>query len=101
MRRIVLPLAQPAILSAMLLGLASALGQFGVPGVLGLREGIDVIPTKIVQYATNFPPEPTKAAALGVQLAIFAFIVLWVNNMVLNRRDYATIATRGGRLNTS
>jgi iron(III) transport system permease protein len=98
LRRIVMPLALPAILSAMLLVLVAALGQFGVPGVLGLREGIDVIPTKIVQYATNFPSEPTKAAALGVQLAIFAVIVMWVNNMVLNRRDYATIATRGGRV---
>lgn len=97
LRRIVLPLALPAILSAMLLVLVAALGQFGVPGVLGLRDGIDVIPTKIVQYATNFPSEPTKAAALGVELAIFALVVLWVNNMVLNRRDYATIATRGGR----
>lgn len=97
LRRIVLPLALPAILSSMLLVLVAALGQFGVPGVLGLREGIEVIPTKIVQYATNFPSEPTKAAALGVELAIFALIVLWVNNKAVNRRDYATIATRGGR----
>jgi len=97
LRRIVLPLAMPAILSAMLLVLVAALGQFGVPGVLGLRDGIDVIPTKIVQYATNYPSQPTKAAALGVELAIFALVVLWVNNLVLNRRDYATIATRGGR----
>lgn len=97
LRRILLPLTLPAILSAMLLVLVAALGQFGVPGVLGLREGIDVIPTKIVQYATNYPSEPTKAAALGVELAVFAIVVMWVNNMVLNRRDYASIATRGGR----
>jgi iron(III) transport system permease protein len=96
MRVVVLPLALPAILSASLLVLVAALGQFGVPGVLGLRVGIDVIPTRIVQLTTNYPSSPTTAAALGVELAVFALIVLWINNLVLNRRDYTTIATRGG-----
>src|SRR3546814_1399461 len=45
LRRIVIPLTLPALLSACLIIFVNAIGDFGIPGVLCYRAGIEVITT--------------------------------------------------------
>jgi iron(III) transport system permease protein len=44
LRKIVVPLIAPALLSSTLVIFVMALGDFGIPGVLGSRDRIEVIP---------------------------------------------------------
>ena len=94
LRRVVLPLAVPAILSATLVVFVNALGQFGIPGVLGRQVGIDVVPTLLVRLVRTFPADPNGAAVLGLALTAVTVVGLWINNRIIRKHDYVTVAGR-------
>jgi len=94
-RSIIVPLLMPASLSALLLCFVNLLGQFGVPGVLGGPEGINVIPTYLVTLVQQYPVNPNAASVLGVALTVTTMVLLWVSNRVLGKRDYTTVVGKG------
>ena len=94
-RRVVLPLTLPALLSAILIVFVQAIGQFSVPGILGPRADIEVLPTQIVRMTSQFPTNPNGAAVLGIALAAMTLAGLALNNRILRRKDFTTITSRG------
>jgi iron(III) transport system permease protein len=95
LRRIVLPLAMPAIVASCLVIFVNAIGDFGIPGVLGFREGIEVITTALVRLVVKFPSDPNTATVLGIMLMAVTMLGLAVNNRILAKRDYTTLGVRG------
>ena len=77
-RQIVLPLVAPAILAAFGLAFVSALGNFGIPAMLGIPARYQTLPTLIWQRLASFGPGmlPTVAAlsvaVLGIAAAALA-----------------------------
>lgn len=95
LRRVVLPLVTPAVLSAALVVSVQAAGQFGIPSVIGAPADIDVLPTAIVRRISQFPADPNTAAVLGLALTAITVVGLIVNNRVVRRADYVTASGRG------
>lgn len=96
-RRILLPLARPALLSAVLVLFVTTLGDFGIVGVLGPQARIDVIATKLLTMVTDFPSDPNAAAVLGLALMGVSLTGLIVTRKLLKNRDYATVGSRGSK----
>jgi iron(III) transport system permease protein len=73
-REIVLPLVAPAIVAALGLAFVSALGNFGIPAMLGIPARYQTLPTLIWQRLASFGPGmlPTVAALSVAVLAIAA-----------------------------
>ena len=87
-RTITLPLALPAIAAAMLIVFIKAIGDFGVPSILGGE--FQVLPTLIYYQINGFFNLNAAAAisAVNVLLALLAMALLaWVNR----RRAHATL----------
>lgn len=95
LRSVVIPLLAPAGLSALLLCFVNLLGQFGVPGVLGSAEDINVIPTYLVQLVEQFPANPNAGAVIGVALTVLTMLLLWVSNRILRKRNFSTLVGKG------
>lgn len=87
-RTITLPLALPAIAASMLIVFIKAVGDFGVPSILGGE--FQVLPTLIYYQIHGFFNLNAAAAiaAVNVALTVLAMLLLsWVNR----RRAFATI----------
>lgn len=96
-RRIILPLAMPALLSATLVIFVNAVGDFGIPGALGYRDKIDVIPTALVRLVVIFPSDPNRATVLGIALMVITIACLAISRRLLSGRSFTTVGVRGGR----
>lgn len=96
-RRILLPLARPALLSACLVLFVTTLGDFGIVGVIGAQARIDVIATKLLTMVTDFPSDPNAASVLGLSLMTVSLSGLLVTRKLLKNRDYVTVGTRGSK----
>ena len=97
-RRVVLGLASPAMLATWLLVFVRQLEAFGVPGLLGMPRGINVLSTEIFLSTTRNPRDINLASAYAVLL-----LVLTVVGIVLYRRAtraserFATVTGKGYR----
>jgi iron(III) transport system permease protein len=100
-RFVIVPLLRPAVLSAMLIILVQAVGDFAVPAVLGRQAGIEVVTTEIVRMTGTYPADPNGAAVLGLVLAAITLAVLAFNHMLVRRTDFTTITSRGVELASS
>jgi iron(III) transport system permease protein len=76
---IILPLLKPALLAGGALAFVSAIGNFGVPALLGIPGRFSVLTTLIYQRLTGFGPSVLgETAALGLVLALIAGIgLIW------------------------
>jgi len=95
LRRIVVPLCTPAVLAATLVIFVNAIGNFGVPGVLGRQQNIEVLPVVLVRLTTQHPTNPNGAAVFGLALAALTVAGLWISNRIIRRRDFTTVTTQG------
>ena len=95
--RVTLPLILPAILGSSLLVFVLAVGQFGVPAVLGMPRGYLVLTTRIYQYVAGFQPNYAAAAAMGLSLFAFSAVGVYLQFKVLGDRSYTTVTGRGYR----
>jgi iron(III) transport system permease protein len=94
---ITLPLILPAILGASLLVFVLALGQFGIPAVLGMPHGYMVATTRIYQLVAGFNPNYAAAAAMGLSLMLFSVIGVWLQIRILGGHSFTTITGRAFR----
>ncbi|MFU8888212.1 MAG: ABC transporter permease [Trueperaceae bacterium] len=84
--RILAPLLRPYLLAAVMLAFLAALGNFGIPALLGIPARFLTLPTLVYQRVTSFASGGfSQAAALALLMAIPAFAVL-VLQLRLNRR---------------
>ncbi|MEO3430888.1 iron ABC transporter permease [Pelagibius sp. CAU 1746] len=95
--RITLPLIMPAILGSSLLVFVLAVGQFGVPAILGMPNGYHVLTTKIYQFVTGFQPDYAAASAMGLSLLTFTAVGVYLQFKVLGTKKFTTVTGRGFR----
>ncbi len=91
---IILPLLKPALLAGGALAFVSAIGNFGVPALLGIPGRFSVLTTLIYQRLNGFGPSVLgETAALGVILALLAGLGLIWQRWVIRRAP--TLRTGG------
>jgi iron(III) transport system permease protein len=85
-RTIILPLLGPALVAGGTLAFVSAIGNFGVPALLGIPGRFTVLTTLIYQRLSGFGPAVLgETAALGIVLTALAGIGLCLQRLALKR----------------
>jgi len=92
-RRIIVPLMTPALVSAATLILAKVLGEFGVAYILGLPVKVDVLATSL--YRAIATRSSGTAAVLAGLVLLIGVISLWVDYFLL--REARRFVTLGGK----
>jgi len=90
MRRVVIPLAFPAIVGGFILAFTEALVLFSAPAMIGVPAQVYVLTTQIWSLF-QFPPEIGVAAAISLPLLAVTVILLSVQKKMLSRRGFATV----------
>ena len=92
---IVLPLMRPALVAGAALAFVSAIGNFGVPALLGIPGRYTVLSTLIYQRLSGFGPTVLgQVAVLAMVLALLAALGLAVQAWAM-RRSSAAATGRG------
>ena len=92
-RTIVLPLMTPPLLAGVALCFVSCLGNFGIPALLGIPGNYLVLPTLIYQRLAGFGPAVlSEVAVLSVLIGMIAVVGIVVQDVMLSRRDFRTVA---------
>ena len=73
---ITLPLLRPTFVYAGAVVLLLALGQFTGPLILGRREGLDVLTTRMYELTLDYPVNYSLAAAFGTPLIVVAVLLI-------------------------
>jgi iron(III) transport system permease protein len=88
LRTVVLPLSLPGLASGAALAFVAALGNFGVPALLGIPAGIPVLPTLIYRRLSGFGPSVLpEVAVLAVLIGAIACLGIWVQTAFQARLD--------------
>lgn len=95
MRHITLPLVLPALLGGFILSFLEALTLFASPAMIGIPARKFVLTTQIWALF-EFPPQVGLAAALSVPLLLMIIVLLWLQQVFLGRRSFATLTGKGG-----
>ncbi|MBL8669172.1 MAG: ABC transporter permease subunit, partial [Alphaproteobacteria bacterium] len=92
--RVVLPLLAPAIAAAAALTFVSALGNFGIPALLGIPAKYATLPTLIYQRLAGFGPRVLPdMAALSLVVGGLALIGIAAQGWALKQRGARLVAT--------
>src|SRR6478672_9368916 len=91
------PLIAPAIISGMLLSFVVMLGIYGIPAVLGTPGDIPVLTTYIFKLTNWSPPLYSTAASVAIILMVVTGFLVWLQQRVLSRRSYTTVAGKSFR----
>lgn len=93
-RRIVLPLLRPSILSAATLILAKVIGEFGVTFVLGSPADMQVLSTTLYQSLNTAQGGP--AAVIAAVMVVIGGLSLWIDIRFLrNAHRFTTVTGKG------
>jgi iron(III) transport system permease protein len=80
---IVLPIVMPSVLAGSLIAFTAAIGNFGVPALLGIPGRISVLTTLIYQRLNGFGPAAAgQVATLALVLAAMAALAIFLRNVV-------------------
>ncbi len=83
---IVLPIVMPSVLAGSLIAFTAAIGNFGVPALLGIPGRISVLTTLIYQRLNGFGPAAAgQVATLALLLALMAALAILARNQVVTR----------------
>lgn len=89
--RVTLPLALPAMASSLLLAFTLTIEEYGVPGALGARSGVNLLTTCIEQKLADWPVDMPGAAVLSLVLVSLALCAYCVQRAVLAGRNVETL----------
>ena len=90
---VTLPLMLPSIVAAGLLVLVAAASCYGIPSIIGAPGKIYTITTRIVDYVSVGSRESlSDATSLAVFLMIVSFIVLYISNFTVAKKDYIVVS---------
>lgn len=94
--RILLPLTGPAVAAGAMLSFAAAVGNFGVPALLGIPGRFPVLTTLIYQRLNGFGPAMIgKVAAIAAVLVALALAALVLRQVLQRRWSVPLPAGRG------
>lgn len=81
MRDMIIPLCKNGLWAAAAMAFLSALGNFGIPAMLGIPVSYYVLPTLIYQKMADFGPGMiNEVSNLSLLIAILAVVVVWVQH---------------------
>jgi iron(III) transport system permease protein len=92
--RLVAPILAPAIWSAVAIGFAETIGDFGVAATLANRSGFRMATYELYQNIGNYPGNFPVAAAVGTLLVATVAIPLSLQAKALRGRSYAVLSGR-------
>ncbi|SFI80365.1 iron(III) transport system permease protein [Paenibacillus sp. UNC496MF] len=94
LRRIVLPLVLPSILSGFILIFTKAIGAYGVPALLGTPVDFYMISTML--YSSMRSRLTTEANVLSLTLMLISMLAIYLNQRAVGRRrSYVTVTGKG------
>ena len=83
---IVLPLVMPSVLAGSLIAFTAAIGNFGVPALLGIPGRVSVLTTLIYQRLNGFGPGAAgQVAVLAILLTVIAAVALSARSIMMRR----------------
>ena len=86
---IVLPLMTPSLIAGGALAFVSAIGNFGIPALLGIPANYTVLPTLIYMRLSSFGPGViADVAVLSILVGLIAFSGVVLQAVMLRRKDY-------------
>lgn len=92
LRRVILPLLAPTLISAYALAVVSALGNFGIPALLGIPARYTTLPVLIWQRLASFGPSVlTDMAVIAALVAAIAIVAVILQMWLASRRRNALI----------
>lgn len=81
-----IPLCKNSLWAAAALAFLSALGNFGIPAMLGIPVSYYVLPTLIYQKMSDFGPSMlSDVSSLSLLIAVLAVIVVWIQHHFQSR----------------
>ena len=95
--RVTLPLAAPALLSAVILTFVLVIEELGAPLILGEPYQILTLSLLIFEGVNQFPANYNLGAALGMLLVCITGIAIMVQRHIMKSRSFATVTGRGYR----
>ncbi len=95
LRRILIPILAPALLTSFLAGLIRGLEAFEIEQMLGIPANIYGCPTRVYDLINFDPPDFPQAMALSTILLLFLFAVTIIYQFYTERIRYTTISGRG------
>lgn len=84
---VTLPLLRPTLVYAGVVCFLLALGQFTGPLILGRREGLDVITTRMFELTMQYPVNYEMVAALGTPLILIALVLVVFQRKVIGNQN--------------
>ncbi len=83
---IILPIALPSVLAGSLLAFTAAIGNFGVPALLGIPGRVSVLTTLIYQRLNGFGPAAAgQVAVLAILMTAIAAAALVLRHLTMRR----------------
>jgi iron(III) transport system permease protein len=92
--RLVLPILAPAIWSALAIGFAESISDFGVAYTLAYNSHFSLATYQLYAAIGNFPPSFPAAAAIGLVLVASVALPLGLQAKALRGRSYAVLSAR-------
>ena len=92
--RLIIPILAPAIWSAMAIGFAESISDFGVAATLAYNSNFPLATYQLYAAIGNFPPSFPLAAAMGWLLVAAVAIPLALQARALRGRSYAILSGR-------
>jgi iron(III) transport system permease protein len=92
--RLVAPILAPAIWSALAIGFAESVSDFGVAATLAYSSHFSLATYQLYQDIGNFPPNFPAAAAIGWLLVLSVAVPLALQARSLRGRTYAVLSGR-------
>ena len=92
--RLVVPMLAPAITSALAIGFAESVGDFGVASTLAYASSFPLATYQLYSYIGGFPPNFAGAAAIGWLLVASVAVPLALQARALRSRSYAVLSGR-------
>lgn len=91
MRDVVLPLMTPPLVAGGALAFVSAIGNFGIPAMLGIPASYPTLPVLIYQRLSGFGPAIiSEVAVLSIVIGVVACAGVVVQGWLSRRRDFRT-----------
>jgi len=92
--RLIVPILAPAIWSAMAIGFAESISDFGVAATLAYNSNFSLATYQLYAAIGNFPPSFPLAAAMGWLLVAAVAVPLALQARALRGRSYAILSGR-------
>ncbi|WP_228130489.1 ABC transporter permease [Pseudovibrio exalbescens] len=97
--QIIVPLLTPSLVAAAGLTFVSALGNFGIPAMLGIPESYYVLPTLIYRRLTSFGPSIiSDVAILAILVGVIGLAAVLLQNYIKSRIESRLMSKPGAPL---